>query len=222
MYSEATAAHPYSQAANLALGANETGFMIGYIPAEVSYTAIHEGPRHTASRSRCSGSPRTRRRAAPCTRRPGTARSSKTSTGTTGSSASLVDDSAAPELDGRTSWTVEEHDGHNGATVIVEHLGADVLQALRGFVATEARRGRDVLYLELPLLDPRTAALPAEVHDELGFFFGGIVPELRDGDVLRLQWLNGVEADPSDVAVASDFGRELLGYIFERKVEHSR
>ena len=40
---------------------------------------------------------------------------------------------------------------------------------------------------------------------------------MRDGDVLRLQWLNGVEADPSDIAVASDFGRELLAYIFERK-----
>ena len=40
MYSEATAAHPYSQAANLALGAHETGFLLGYIPSQVSYTAI--------------------------------------------------------------------------------------------------------------------------------------------------------------------------------------
>jgi serine/threonine-protein kinase RsbW len=129
---------------------------------------------------------------------------------------------AASTLEGTTTWTIDEHDGHNGATITVEHLGADVLDALRGFVADEADRGRDVLYLELALDDPCTAALPAEVHDELGFFFGGIVPELRDGDVLRLQWLNGVEADPSDVAVASDFGRDLLAYIFERKQEHSR
>ena len=42
MYSEATAAHPYSQAANLALGAHETGFLLGYIPSQVSYTAIKE------------------------------------------------------------------------------------------------------------------------------------------------------------------------------------
>ena len=33
MYSEATAAHPYSQRANIELGANETGFLLGWIPA---------------------------------------------------------------------------------------------------------------------------------------------------------------------------------------------
>ncbi|HEX8690449.1 MAG TPA: hypothetical protein VF729_09435, partial [Solirubrobacterales bacterium] len=35
MYSEATAAHPYSQRANLELGAHETGFLLGWIPASV-------------------------------------------------------------------------------------------------------------------------------------------------------------------------------------------
>ena len=40
LYSEATAAHPYSQRANVALGAVETGLLLGYIPASVEYTAI--------------------------------------------------------------------------------------------------------------------------------------------------------------------------------------
>jgi serine/threonine-protein kinase RsbW len=88
---------------------------------------------------------------------------------------------------------------------------------LGGVLAEQADRGRDLVHVELSLADPATAALPPMVHDDLGVFFGGIVPELRDGDVLRLQWLNRVEADPSDVAVASDFGRELLAYVFERK-----
>jgi serine/threonine-protein kinase RsbW len=206
----------------VALGAHETGFMIGYIPAEVSYTAIHEGP--APRRQSVALFWLATNASAGCTVHPPAWHRSIVADiyAHNGLERVLADDSAAPELEGRTSWSVEEHDGHNGATVIVEHLGADVLQALRGFLATEARRGRDVLYLELPLRDPRTAALPPEVHDELGFFFGGIVPELRDGDVLRLQWLNDVEADPSDVAVASDFGRELLAYIFERKAQHSR
>ena len=39
MYSEATAAHPYSQKANLDLGAHETGFLLGWIPASVSNDA---------------------------------------------------------------------------------------------------------------------------------------------------------------------------------------
>src|ERR1700712_3721302 len=39
MYSEATAAHPYSQRANIELGAHETGFLLGWIPASVSNDA---------------------------------------------------------------------------------------------------------------------------------------------------------------------------------------
>src|SRR4051795_11048323 len=44
MYSEATAAHPYSQKANIDLGAHETGFLLGWIPATVSNDAA-EGRR---------------------------------------------------------------------------------------------------------------------------------------------------------------------------------
>jgi hypothetical protein len=39
MYSEATAAHPYSQRANIDLGAHETGFLLGWIPASVANDA---------------------------------------------------------------------------------------------------------------------------------------------------------------------------------------
>src|ERR1700761_2074331 len=39
MYSEATAAHPYSQQALLKLGGHETGFMLGFIPASVDNNA---------------------------------------------------------------------------------------------------------------------------------------------------------------------------------------
>src|SRR5829696_2366210 len=42
MYSEATAAHPYSQRANLELGAHETGFLLGWIPASVENDAANE------------------------------------------------------------------------------------------------------------------------------------------------------------------------------------
>ena len=43
MYSEATAAHPYSQRANIELGAHETGFLLGWIPASVSTRVAHGG-----------------------------------------------------------------------------------------------------------------------------------------------------------------------------------
>ncbi len=51
----------------------------------------------------------------------------------------------------------------------------------------------------------------------LGFFFGGIIPELRDGDVLRLQYLNEVDVRPDDVRTGSDFGQGLVNLIFRQK-----
>ncbi len=45
MYSEATAAHPYSQRANVDLGAHETGFLLGWIPTSVDNDAASGGDR---------------------------------------------------------------------------------------------------------------------------------------------------------------------------------
>ena len=49
MFSEATAAHPYSQRANIELGAHETGFLLGWIPASVANDAAAEAPRRRQS-----------------------------------------------------------------------------------------------------------------------------------------------------------------------------
>ena len=76
MYSEATAAHPYSQKANIELGAHETGFLLGWIPATVAndaaeraaaarqsaalfYTKLNDG--HERARLRARAPPRDRR-----------------------------------------------------------------------------------------------------------------------------------------------------------------
>src|SRR3954470_17280715 len=49
MFSEATAAHPYSQRANVELGAHETGFLLGWIPASVANDAAAGAPRRRQS-----------------------------------------------------------------------------------------------------------------------------------------------------------------------------
>ncbi len=217
MYSEATAAHPYSQAANLALGAAETGFLLGYIPSKVSYTAIKEdaqGRRQSVALFWLATNPAPQRVVHP----PSWHRD------IVGAiyhhndlDRQIVELAATPALEGTTRFTLTEHPDHNETTIALESIGADVIAVLGSALVEQADRGRDVVHVELALDDPATAALPPAIHDELGVFFGGIVPELRGGDILRLQWLNGVEADPSDVAVASDFGAELLAYVFERK-----
>jgi len=215
MYSEATAAHPYSQAANLELGARETGFLLGYIPAQVSYTAIKEdvgGRRQSVALFWLTTNPAPSRVVHP----PHWHRDILTAIYEHNAlDRELVGFDAVPELAGSTSFTLTEHVDHNEATLTVDRVGADIVAVLARALADQ--EDRDVVHVDLALSDPGTAALPAIVHDELGLFFGGVVPELRGGDVLRMQWLNGVEADPSDVAVASEFGEQLLAYVFERR-----
>lgn len=70
-------------------------------------------------------------------------------------------------------------------------IGADLLRALE--------RGGLLAHVDLPLGD---AGAPAAV-DALraqGFFFAGLLPEYRDGDVLRMQWLaDSIQPTAADV-----------------------
>jgi serine/threonine-protein kinase RsbW len=98
----------------------------------------------------------------------------------------------------------------------VEEPGAD----LREFVLVRLRelcqQRVDCIYVDLPLSHPAVEEAGSRL-DELGFFFGGVLPELRDGDVLRLQFLNEVDIRPEDVQTGSGFGQELADLVFEGK-----
>jgi hypothetical protein len=217
MYSESTAAHPYSQAANLALGGHETGFLLGYIPSRVSTSAAtrsSDGRRQSVALFWLTTNPPPARVVHP----PAWHREILTELYEhNGLDRALVAAEAVPQLEGPTHLAITEHAGHNEATVAIDRVGEDVVEVLEAALRTEAGAGRDLVHVDLSLADPGTAALPLTVHDELGVFFGGIVPEMRGGDVLRMQWLNGIETDPSDVAVASEFGARLLAYVDERR-----
>ncbi len=123
----------------------------------------------------------------------------------------------AERLTGDTQLSIEELEDHDDAIITVLRPGADLVEVLGAEQRELAGRGRKAIYLDLALADPATASLPAAVHDDLGFFFGAIVPERRHGDVLRMQSLHDADVHSDDLTTASDFGTELLEYIFERK-----
>ena len=70
----------------------------------------------------------------------------------------------------------------------------------------------DCIFLDLPLSNPATAR-DCAIAEMLGFFFAGLIPELDNGDVLRLGYLNNVKINPSEAMVVSDFGKYLLDYV---------
>jgi len=215
MFSEATAAHPYSQRANIDLGAHETGFLLGWIPASVAndaanaaaggrqrqsaalfYTKLNDGldrPVYAPERHRAIVG----QTIALCQLR-----------------GTLAEPPAEFELAPCTDLHVEVEEDHNLAVVTVREPGADLEQA----VAAERhhlfhRRGLDAVYVDLPLQTPATAHV-ADHLERLGVSYAGVFPNPHaDGDVLRMQSLHRVRVKADDIAVASDHGLELLDYV---------
>jgi serine/threonine-protein kinase RsbW len=212
MYSEATAAHPYSQKANIDLGAHETGFLLGWIPATVSndaagerrgrqsaalfYTKLNDGheravyvpERHRAVVARTI---------ALCELR-----------------GTIAEAPAGTEVPAHSRLHAEVDRDHNLALLTVLEPGADLEQAVAGERHhLFHRENLDAIYIDLPLERPSTALL-ADHLERLGVSYAGVFPNHRtDGDVLRMQSLHRVRVKADDVVVASDHGRELLDYV---------
>jgi hypothetical protein len=213
MFSEATAAHPYSQRANIELGAHETGFLLGWIPASVSNDAAPGTPRRRQSAALFYtklNDGHERRVYAP--------ERHHEIVGQTLALCEMRGTLAKPgpesELQSRTELHVEVDEDHNLALIAVQVPGADLEQAL----SAERhhlfhRAGLDAIYIDLPLEQPATA-LVADDLERLGVSYAGVFPNRRtDGDVLRMQSLHRVRVKADDIAVASDHGRELLEYV---------
>jgi GNAT superfamily N-acetyltransferase len=212
MYSEATAAHPYSQKANIELGAHETGFLLGWIPASVSNDAAGDrrGRQSAALLYLKLNDGHEREVYAPARHREIVAQTIELCQ----LRGELADPPDGCELAARTELHVEVDDDHNLALLTVHVPGADLEQV----IAAERhhlfhRRCLDAVYVDLPLEQPATA-LVADHLERLGVSYAGVFPNPRtDGDVLRMQSLHRVRVKADDVAVASDHERELLDYV---------
>ncbi len=213
IYSEAVAVHPYTQKGNISLGAHETGFLIGFTPSTMFFKKIETQQRtkrqttvlfyltlkdeeekiyppfhHKAMIKKIyemSGLKRKIEKAAH----------------------NILDD--IPE---KSQIDVRVQTEPGRAFMRVSQFGKDVVELI-GFRLHELCLQKiDCIYIDLPLSHPMTQQICAPL-EMLGFFFAGIIPEMFDGDVLRLQYLNNVDIDFEKVTVVSDFGKELFDYV---------
>lgn len=213
LYSEATAAHPYSQRGNLALGAHELGFLLGFIPEGIEYAGISDGAeahRLTIALFYLRTNPEPNRMSFP-------PRSVASMVARVYENAALVralDLGEPPSPDARAEVHVTTRPDHRAAYLNVLSVGENLHELVEMELdAVLALDEIDCAYLDLPLGDPATPTAAAGLED-LGFFFGCVIPELRpDGDVLRLQLLHQVDPHPGEISTASDFGRDLLADI---------
>jgi hypothetical protein len=215
LYSEATAIHPYSQRGNLHLGARETGFLLGYIPASVSYKQIgeeREGRRGSVALFYMRVTDEPEREIYPPAPYMEEIRRVVEHNGLRRTVGEVPDPTLQHSL-----MSVEVHQDHNLAFLRVEEPGADLEELVHRHLRDLSLHRVDCVYVDLPLSHPATQRSAAGLNN-LGVFFGGIIPEAHvgGGDVLRLQYLNNVEIEAGDVSTASDFGEELLGLIFRQ------
>lgn len=213
IYSEATAAHPYSQRANLDLGAVETGILLAWIPATVDNDAsvLAEPARASVVLFYL----RTNRAPAHPVFAPPTHREIvRAIVDRSGLRGGLADAPHRLTLPPHTRAHTEVDETHNLAIVHVHEAGEDLGEVVAADRDRLFARGVDVVYVDLRLDQPATEVVGDHVRDA-GFHFAGIFPSARHrGENLRTQAVRpGVVVSPDDVSVASDSGKELLDYV---------
>jgi serine/threonine-protein kinase RsbW len=213
LYAEAVTVHPYSQRSNLALGCSEVGVQLAdeapsvvfeqmdtaasaartatvlyYLPTrEAPPRTVYPPPHHRAIVERIYAHGRFARR---------------------------VETADVPAGPARAALKVDVFPEWSEAALRVTAYGADLVDQVRARLGELRRRRIDWIGLDVPLSHP--AAQPAvPALERLGFFFAGVVPDVADGDVLRLQYLNEIEADVASAHIASPFGAELFAYVVE-------
>ncbi len=214
IFSEATAAHPYSQKANIVLGAHETGILLGWIP-----DTVHNNAAVNPNEYRQSvvlfylklNHGEFRDMYVPTKYQDMIQKILNAS----GLHAVIAQTPIEVTLPGETLFSIEEKSDHNSAIIHVTEPGLDFAVAVeRARITLMANDQRDAVYLDLPLDLPETEKVLNEQGNKLAFSFAGIFPnQLRHGDVLRLQAFNSVDLHSADIVTASDHGRELLEYI---------
>ena len=219
IYGEAVTVHPYSQKGNLALGAHEVGFLVGYSPGTVSFRSItdQKRPRRQSVALMYTS---TLKSASASIFPPSEYRSILAQIYVVlGIEREIVEvkvdrTNERPQQTGRIKISIRPD--HNQALLNVEAIGQSTFDEIRFHLKQLCLNHFECIYVDLPLSNDQTGVLGPQLR-KLGFFFGGVIPQLRDVDVLRLQYLNNVEISPEDIAVASDFGRALLDFILQDK-----
>lgn len=209
-YSDAVALHPITQKANVAIGAQETGLLLAEIPEFTEFRGFDEEPRQRGSvvvYYHRTGDAPSRQVFLP--RRYGPLLDSiYTQLG-------LRRELLRPEPNGAPAQSALHVDvnGRRGlARIEIETPGNDLSAAVSQRFRELCLRRLDVIHIDLPLGDPTAMAAVDDICD-LGFFFAAVIPELRNGDVLRLQYLNNVALDVDRLVLFSDEAKRLLAAI---------
>ena len=213
-YGEAVTAHPYSQRVVLSTGdTSETGILLGFTPGSMYFKDIQEKenqkrypvvlhylrlneepareiflpPHHAGILQRIYEKSKLRRKVVPAN---------------------------IPELPERSQVNVKIQTEASRAFLQVVEYGQDLEDLVRFRLRELCSRRVDCIFLDLPLSHPAVQRFCVSM-EMLGFFFGGVLPELYNGDLLRLQYVNNAEIELENVQLVFDFSKELFQYVLK-------
>ena len=215
VYGEAVTIHPYSQKGSLELGSAETGFLLGYSPGTVSFQNISEKEKPRRQSIALMYTPVQKSRRAKIYVPKVYEKIIKSIYKKIGYEREIVSESTKTKypIRGKGQISTKLRTDHNQGIMTVIKLGTNTLDEVR-FHFNQLRLQRiDCIYVNLPIKKKGAGYIASKLR-ELGFFYGYIIPEYSESDVLRLQYLNNVEISREDIKTASKFGVRLLDFIF--------
>jgi serine/threonine-protein kinase RsbW len=217
LYQYATTAHETSQKLTLATRSVETGMLLGFLPeattsmqtasapppwrqpAIMLYLPLAAAPRRTAHVPRCY-----REVVSDIYARVGLERR-------------LADEcSDLPRRPARLRSVIDAPRGR--IRIVVEAIGEGLVPEVARRLRGPAASSMQIAQVDLPLSDPATPSA-VEALRELGFFFGGVLPEFSEGDVLRLQSVRSQAVDLTSVALVSEVGSRLLDFVLADRAQ---
>jgi len=96
--------------------------------------------------------------------------------------------------------------------VAVTRAGSDLTSRVETETQEAARRGGLVAHVDLSLSDSVTPVATEALRTQ-GFSFAGLLPEYRDGDVLRMQWIDESVDDAVFSVLSTDSTREIQSFV---------
>lgn len=96
--------------------------------------------------------------------------------------------------------------------IAVGRTGGDLAARVENEKRAAANRGGLVAHVDLALSDPATPAATEALRAH-GFSFAGLLPEYREGDTLRLQWLADSVDDTAFSVLSTDATRSIAALV---------
>jgi anti-sigma regulatory factor (Ser/Thr protein kinase)/GNAT superfamily N-acetyltransferase len=217
-YTEAVTIHPFSQKAVLAMGGFETGALLGFIPANIAFKGIKGDTqkRQTVVLMYTSINTEPARNVYPPLHHEAIIRDIYGKSKLERNIVSASDYKGQAEMPAQSKVNVRVAPESGQAYIQVIEFGADLDEMVKFRLNELCLRRIDCIYLDLPLSDPAVQKSVAALEMR-GFFFGGVIPGLYDGDILRLQYLNNVDLKDEQIQTASDYGKCLVEYVLKAR-----